>query len=180
MLLLVAGIIVLAVGMTVAPLWGADATMEENGRIPFPEPDTHKGNWVKYHGSFVDLNMNEAGQRGTACYACHERNDCIECHNTRAPQDHTNFWRTRSHGMAAGANRERCLKCHRQDYCVRCHNETAPRTHIGNWRDRHCGWCHFGSAMAPDNNCNICHRVALHTSAPHGVTPGLNCITCHS
>ena len=43
-----------------------------DGPVAFPMPSTHKGNWIKYHGTYVPLNMNEAGQRGTACYVCHE------------------------------------------------------------------------------------------------------------
>jgi len=149
------------------------------GRIPFPMPDTHKGDWIRFHGSFVELNRNEAGQQGTACYVCHDRNDCIECHSSRPPRDHTNIWRMRSHGLEAAGNRERCLRCHRQDYCVRCHNETAPRTHTGNWARRHCTRCHFGGGLVPADNCVVCHRTAPHTSAPHGVGAGVDCSVCH-
>jgi hypothetical protein len=158
---------------------GTPDVTAEKGRIPFPMPDTHKGDWIRFHGSFVDLNRNEAGQQGTACYVCHDRNDCVECHSTRPPRDHTNIWRMRGHGLEAAGNRERCLRCHRQDYCVRCHNETAPRTHKGNWRQRHCTWCHFGSGIAPADNCIVCHRIAPHTSAPHNVGPGIDCSRCH-
>lgn len=167
--------------MTVRPLPSAaeEAGAWKGGRVPFEKPESHRGDWLRYHGTFVPLNVNEAGQRGGACYACHDRNDCIECHSTRPPRDHTNFWRTRGHGLEAASNRERCLQCHRQDYCVRCHNETAPRTHVGNWLSRHCSWCHFGPGLAPADNCVVCHRVAPHTSAPHPVNPGVDCLTCH-
>lgn len=171
--------VLLVVAMALHAGWGAEAAARETGRIPFPKPDTHRGNWLQYHGTFVPLNVNEAGQRGTGCLACHDRNDCVECHNTRPPRDHTNFWRTRSHGLAAGADRARCRQCHRQDYCVRCHNETAPRTHTGSWLSRHCSWCHFGTGLIPADNCVVCHRVAPHTSAPHGVNPASDCSLCH-
>lgn len=154
-------------------------SITERGRIPFPAPDTHKGDWIRFHGSFVDLNRNEVGQHGTACYVCHDRNDCIECHSSSPPRDHTNFWRMRGHGLEAAGNRERCLRCHRQDYCVRCHNETAPRTHTGNWEQRHCTWCHFDGGLIPADNCVVCHRTAPHTSAPHIVRGSLECRRCH-
>lgn len=147
-------------------------------KIPFPRPQSHAGNWLQYHGASADLYFNEAGGRGKACYTCHEKNDCIDCHNTMMPRDHTNTWRTLSHGFQAEGNRERCLMCHRQDYCVRCHNETAPRTHVGNWVQRHCTWCHFDGGVAPADNCVVCHRVAPHTSAPHPVNGNLDCMSC--
>ena len=146
-------------------------------KIPFPRPESHKANWLQYHGASADLYFNEAGGRGKACYVCHEKSDCIDCHNTMMPRDHSNTWRTLSHGFQAAGNRERCSMCHRQDYCVRCHNETAPRTHVGNWATRHCTWCHYSGSLAPADNCVVCHRVARHTSAPvgHNVSPSLDC-----
>jgi len=149
------------------------------GKVPFPRPDSHRGNWIEFHGASANLNLNESGQNGKSCLTCHEKNDCITCHNTRMPRDHTNTWRTLSHGFMAEGNRERCMTCHRQDFCVRCHNETPPRTHRGNWRRTHCTWCHYGTGFAPADNCVVCHKVALHTSAPHPVSPSLNCPLCH-
>jgi len=137
-----------------------------SGKIPFPRPATHKGNWIEFHGASASLDMNESGQNGKTCLTCHEKNDCISCHNTRMPRDHTNTWRTLSHGMMAEGNRERCLMCHRQDYCIRCHNETAPRTHVGNWRQRHCTWCHYAAYPVPADGCGVCHRQAVHASGP--------------
>jgi hypothetical protein len=177
--LMSSGVIVSAGDPGYTPAVPSSASGTAQGRIPFPAPDSHKGNWIEYHGASADLNINEAGQSGKACLTCHERNDCITCHNTRMPRDHTNTWRTRSHGFMAEGNRERCLTCHKQDFCVRCHNETAPRTHVGNWVKRHCTWCHYGSGFAPADSCVVCHKVARHTSAPHAVTPTLNCGLCH-
>lgn len=162
-----------------APAVQSGTTGTVPGKIPFPRPGSHKGNWIEFHGASANLNINEAGQGGKSCLTCHEKNDCITCHNTRAPRDHTNTWRTLSHGFMAEGNRERCLTCHRQDFCVRCHNETAPRTHRGNWAKRHCTWCHYSGSFAPADNCIVCHKVALHASAPHAVSPTLNCSLCH-
>jgi hypothetical protein len=166
--------------MGYAPSVQSGAAGTVKGKIPFPRPDSHRGNWMEYHGASANLNINEAGQNGNSCFICHERNDCITCHNTRMPRDHTNTWRTLSHGFMAEGNRERCMTCHRQDYCVRCHNETAPRTHTGNWTKQHCMWCHYGFGFAPADNCVVCHKVALHSSAPHVVNPASNCWLCHT
>jgi hypothetical protein len=161
---------------TTSSLTTATSTTAPAGRKPFPKPQSHTGNWIEYHGRSADVNWRDARN---ACLVCHERTDCISCHNVQMPRDHNNTWRTRSHGFMAEGNRDRCLTCHRQDFCVRCHNETAPRSHRGNWVVQHCTWCHYSSGFAPADNCVVCHRKALHTSAPHNVTPQLNCALCH-
>jgi hypothetical protein len=148
-------------------------------KIPFPRPESHKGNWIEYHGRSVEPVVNSAGAVSNNCVTCHEQTDCISCHNTRMPRDHTNTWRTLSHGFMAEGNRERCLICHKQDFCIRCHSETAPRSHVGNWTVLHCTWCHFGSGLVPADNCVVCHKQAPHTSAPHPVSPTMNCGLCH-
>jgi hypothetical protein len=149
-------------------------------RIPFPRPASHKGRWIEYHGKAVGAAGNSPGSPGTACLTCHDRTDCIACHSTTMPRDHTNYWRTRGHGLMAAGNRERCLICHRQDYCIRCHNETAPRTHVGSWARRHCNQCHYSGSFAPSGNCVVCHKAARHLSAPHPVNPSMNCALCHT
>ena len=148
-------------------------------KIPFPKPQSHTGAWLEYHGRAVEPTLNPDGVSGSNCLTCHERTDCISCHNTQMPRDHSNTWRTLSHGFMAEGNRDRCKNCHRQDFCVRCHNETAPRSHVGSWRTRHCTWCHFSSGFTPADTCAVCHRKAPHTSAPHAVTPTMDCTLCH-
>ena len=152
--------------MAGAMLWFGlpSPAQDKAGKIPFPIPNSHKAGWTEYHGATVDLNAGMAGWTGTVCLTCHERSDCSSCHNTRPPRDHTNFWRTRGHGLMASGDRDRCITCHKQDYCVRCHNETAPRTHVGNWRQRHCTSCHYASFPVPADGCGVCHRRAVHTS----------------
>lgn len=138
----------------VAAAWSAD-------KIPFPRPASHRGDWARNHGIHAQADNNEAGQTGGACLTCHQRNDCIACHSQTMPKDHTNFWRTRAHGITASVNRERCLYCHRQDYCIRCHNETAPRSHTAAWRTTHCSsGCHFGPI--PTGSCGVCHKRSPH------------------
>ena len=40
-------------------------------KVPFPRPDSHKGNWAQSHGMSAYMNINEAGQTGNACLTCH-------------------------------------------------------------------------------------------------------------
>jgi hypothetical protein len=155
-----------------------EAPNPKGGKFPFPRPRSHSAAWLEFHGSAVEPAATDPGNT-VNCLVCHEKTDCVSCHSVRAPRDHTNTWRTLSHGFMAEGNRERCLTCHRQDFCVRCHNETAPRSHTGNWSGRHCTWCHFGSGLAPADACGICHRIAPHSSAPHMVNPQTNCVLCH-
>ena len=162
--------------VTSSSLTSAPSVTPAPGRKPFPRPQSHAGNWMEYHGRSADVNMTDSRN---SCLVCHEKTDCISCHNVQMPRDHNNTWRTRTHGFMAEGNRDRCFICHRQDYCVRCHNETAPRTHTGNWVVLHCTWCHYDSGLAPAENCVVCHRRALHSSAPHAINSQLNCSLCH-
>lgn len=179
-----AGLVLVSLALLLVPgvmsglLWGDEGAPPV--KVPFPKPETHKGDWIRYHGTTVDMNVNKAGQGGRGCYACHDNNDCTECHSLQPPRDHTGFWRTTGHGLSAAASRERCAECHRQDYCVRCHNETTPRSHKGKWKDGgHCTWCHYGSGLAPADTCGICHRQAGHPSAPHAINTSVDCAGCH-
>jgi hypothetical protein len=127
-------------------------------KMPFPRPASHEGNWIEYHGAQAALNISGGAE---SCLTCHGRNDCISCHNTRPPRDHTHTWRTLSHGFMAEGNRERCFTCHKQDFCVRCHNETTPRSHRGDWLARHCTECHFSGSL-PGDGCGVCHKKPPH------------------
>ena len=146
-------------------------------------PDSHKAGWLAQHG--VESLFIKEGRHGKDCSTCHAENDCTECHTRQAPKGHTNFWRQHGHGIEAGMDRERCLTCHQQDACVRCHDETAPRNHRGTWGSRHCLSCHADGGFTPDdNNCAVCHRQAIHDSAPtkpanpvHALAD--DCVTCH-
>lgn len=150
----VLGSIALTAAFIALTAWSAD-------RIPFPKPDSHRGDWARNHGLHAQVDINEAGQTGGTCVTCHEKNDCVSCHAQTMPRDHTGLWRTRGHGLTASVNRERCLYCHRQDYCVRCHNETAPRSHTAGWVTRHCQWCHL-EGTRPGGGCGVCHKRSPH------------------
>jgi len=149
------------------------------GKIPFPKPNSHRGNWIYYHGFTVGLDWNKTGFPKSTCLTCHEQSDCVTCHKTRKPVDHSNTWRTLGHGFMAEGNRDRCLSCHREDYCVRCHNETEPRSHRGNWETDHCSSCHYNGTFIPENECAVCHKKVDHSWAPHPINQLLDCSLCH-
>ena len=173
-------------------LLAGTATGQDRGdgvkKIPRPRPQSHRADWIRNHGADVNL---DPGGRGApqSCSLCHEKADCISCHNTQLPKDHTNTWRIRTHGFQAEANRDRCATCHKEDYCIRCHNETTPRSHSGRWNagglvntpdsPTHCKWCHFSSRITPAEGCGVCHKRAPHTSAPHTVNGAIDCNNCH-
>ncbi len=151
------------------------------GKIPFPKPNSHRGNWISYHGFTVGLDWNKTGSAKSTCLTCHEQSDCVTCHNTRPPADHSGTWRTLSHGFMAEGNRDRCLSCHREDYCIRCHSETEPRSHRGNWKTDHCSGCHFEGTLTPQAGCAVCHKKADHILwAPHPINGPLDCSLCHT
>ena len=123
-------------------------------------PPSHRAGWKQFHGPSVALVEKEV--HGQDCATCHNQTDCKSCHNTEPPRDHTNFWRTRGHGLMAAGFTDRCENCHKQDFCTSCHNETAPRTHVGNWSATHCTSCHLGSGGTPTTNCKVCHIRVVH------------------
>lgn len=149
------------------------------GKIPFPKPNSHRGDWIDYHGFSAGLDWNKTGSAKSTCLTCHEQSDCVTCHNTRPPADHSSTWRTLSHGFMAEGNRERCLSCHREDYCVRCHSETEPRSHRGNWETDHCSNCHYKENFTPESECSVCHKKVDHSWAPHPINGPLDCSLCH-
>jgi len=154
-------------------------TTGEPVKIRFQRPDSHKADWLGYHGDFTELSWDNLDHKGITCYICHEKRECLQCHNTILPQNHNSSWRTLGHGFAAAGDRESCLSCHRQDYCIRCHNETAPRSHKANWIGNHCSQCHYELTTSFDIGCITCHKKILHRSAPHALNTQSECLDCH-
>ncbi len=144
-------------------------------------PDDHRADWKRLHGRNV---VAAGGADEARCSICHTRQlDCIRCHEESAPDDHTNFWRERGHGIAVRGDRGRCATCHQPDACDRCHRETAPRSHTSSWGspiDRHCVTCHL---PVSGENCVVCHAGApshaLAAPQPPDHAPGMNCRQCH-
>lgn len=154
-------------------------------RLDIPPP-SHEANWKRFHG--VNSRQLIAGMGETTCAQCHQEDTCIRCHQVEQPSSHTNFWRTRGHGLSAGIDRSSCLACHQPDYCDRCHRSTQPRSHRGAFGppgNRHCASCHL---PAQGLSCGVCHsNFPAHSPGPG--TPGnvqhmtanspFDCLLCH-
>lgn len=117
------------------------------------KPQYHYQNWLARHGNYVDISEKVPDE----CAICHKRSGCTDCHRSRKPTNHNNFWRQRAHGLVAGYNRERCTICHTSDYCIRCHSNTTPQNHDNSWLARHCMTCH---EPLSSTNCSVCHKTA--------------------
>ena len=125
-------------------------------------PTSHKIAWPVKHGGAAQL--VEKGEHGKDCTLCHGEAACRACHTQTRPKSHTGLWRVRTHGTAAGWDRDRCKTCHETGTCVRCHQQTAPMSHTGAWKqvhgltagskdNEHCRACH------QTGFCNTCHRL---------------------
>lgn len=148
-------------------------------------PPNHDLNWKQNHGPALRAHDDERYEN--RCWLCHTDQQCSSCHQDEAPRSHTNFWRLRQHGTAAGVDRTACATCHRDDFCDRCHRETEPSTHVGSWGEpgnRHCNGCHI--PQTGGTNCSVCHDTIAHPSAPprpsdaqHAGASASQCRTCH-
>ena len=144
------------------------------------QPPNHTGAWMRIHGSEV-----QGGSDGVSndCSLCHTEASCNACHQAVAPANHNNLWRLKTHGVAAGMDRQNCQVCHRTDFCERCHEDTPPLSHKGGWGsplDKHCLACHFPLSS---DSCSVCHRGTpshkLAAPLPADHNPGMNCVQCH-
>ena len=150
------------------------------------KPSSHTASWERTHG----LEARGAGRivHGSTCDRCHGDDACARCHRERAPHDHNETWRVRTHGLVAEIDRDRCAACHTEDMCVRCHlsGDVLPRSHRrGSWgapRAMHCLSCHDSPELS---SCSACHASApSHLLAPMppprpGHFPGSDCRSCH-
>ena len=143
-------------------------------------PRGHDALWVRNHGGIV-----RAGHQDTAsdCSLCHTESSCTQCHLSVMPQNHTDYWRRRAHGISASLDRTSCTTCHRDDSCVRCHSESRPQSHVGNFggvTSRHCTGCHF---PLEGESCSTCHKATpshdLATPKPPDHLPSMDCRMCH-
>jgi hypothetical protein len=141
-------------------------------------PESHGLAWMRTHGQAVRSDRRTRSD----CSLCHAEASCSSCHQEVPPQNHTNFWRQRGHGVAAAMDRDNCKACHQADYCERCHREVEPRSHMGTFASTmqtHCLSCH---APLSGESCGVCHRgTPSHFLAtlPPSHNPGMNCRQCH-
>jgi len=147
------------------------------------KPDNHAQLWTTKHGACAREGAGVATSNN--CSLCHQPQACTICHQTVPPQDHTEFWRLRSHGISVGLDRSRCQTCHATDFCVACHKVAAPVSHRAGWiapQEGHCRSCHL--PLQTSGSCAVCHRETPgHASAPPKPawhTPAMICSTCHA
>lgn len=143
-------------------------------------PNSHLFQWKLLHGQAVRAH-------GTAtvdnCSLCHTESSCRDCHQVELPENHTNYFRRRGHGIVARMDRQNCAACHRSDSCDTCHQHTRPITHRGSFGgtvSTHCLSCHF---PVRSSSCGTCHREtpshAMATPLPPGHSTAMNCRLCH-
>lgn len=143
-------------------------------------PPSHLADWKRLHGRAVRACTGATRDR---CELCHKESNCEACHMAETPENHTNYFRRRSHGIIASMDRQTCAACHTPDSCDRCHRETEPQSHGGGWgapTDRHCISCHEPLRY---ESCFVCHKdTASHAQAtplPADHNVGMNCRMCH-
>jgi len=147
---------------------------------PEGAPSSHGANWTRTHGKVFRSGSKETANR---CDLCHQESSCSSCHFDTPPENHTNYWRRRGHGITARMDRDSCAACHRSDSCERCHSENTPVSHNGSWggvKNRHCLSCHLNTQ---EGGCFVCHQgTPSHSQAtplPPDHTPGMFCLQCH-
>jgi predicted CXXCH cytochrome family protein len=111
-----------------------------------------------------------------------------------APADHTEMFRTETHGRRSRAPDAKCYACHFTQECQSCHQGTRPADHtlrfdraahgrLANQRSERCAACHHADF------CAACHEVpppghtlAFRKSGAHAAQArgGVrSCMTCH-
>lgn len=143
-------------------------------------PTNHASLWEQAHG---DVYRNPTDALTDRCSMCHTESTCVSCHLDQKPASHTNFWRLKSHGFEAVADRASCQVCHRDDSCARCHDSTRPLNHkgmFGQARNTHCFSCHL---PLRNESCYVCHKATPShdqaTPLPADHSPAFNCRQCH-
>lgn len=143
-------------------------------------PRSHDGNWMRAHGSTVCARDDATASQ---CSLCHSDSSCVSCHREMPPQNHTNHWRLRGHGVTASIDRASCATCHTEDSCASCHASSPPQSHSGAWGspvNNHCIGCHF---PVQNEGCVVCHlgtpSHALAPPKPPDHNAAMNCRMCH-
>ncbi len=138
------------------------------------------------HGpGFATDHREEARQIGATCEACHDRSECIGCHQGEVkPMDFHPGGYVRTHAVDARRGTPDCSACHRaQSFCVGCHQRTGVAEgastgfdqddpdhafHPGGWVSTTGGGnLHAREARRNLTACASCHREE-------------DCQTCHS
>jgi c(7)-type cytochrome triheme protein len=133
----------------------------------------------------------QARAPGAACNACHDRSECVECHQgTIKPMDFHRGNYLLTHAVEARRGTPDCSACHRyQTFCVGCHERSGLGTrgdtqfnpdradlrfHPAGWSSKGAGPnLHAQEARRNITSCASCHReddcIACHSAEPGGV-----------
>jgi hypothetical protein len=139
------------------------------------------------HGPrFANDHRQEAMQQGATCTACHDRSECVACHQgvVKPLEFHRgNYLAT--HAVEAKRGTPDCSACHRaQSFCVGCHERSGIGNrintdfdsadpvrafHPAGWSSRGGGGANLHAREARRNlaSCASCHRED-------------DCLACHS
>ncbi|MEP6863370.1 MAG: cytochrome c3 family protein [Deltaproteobacteria bacterium] len=163
-----------------AKLGGLVETQFEHGRL-VPGRD---GLGDQHGPGFTNNHTQEARQAGNTCNACHDKSECVECHQgVVKPADFHPGNYLALHVIDAKRGKD-CSACHRSEsFCVACHersgvgtraaskfNEIDPSTrfHPIGWASPNAGPnLHAQEARRNITTCASCHREE-------------DCLTCHS
>jgi len=143
------------------------------------------------HGpDFKNHHTQEARQRDATCGACHDRSECVACHQgvVKPMEFHPGDY-VRTHAVEAKRGKPDCSACHRaQSFCVGCHErsglgtrgETEFRAGDPSRAFHPAGWAtegvgpnrHALEARRNIASCASCHRedecLACHSAQPGG------------
>jgi Cytochrome c7 and related cytochrome c len=144
------------------------------------------------HGpGFAQDHKREARQIGATCTACHDRSECVACHQgVVKPMDFHPGDYVHTHAIDARRGRPDCSACHRaESFCVACHERAGLGTRADSQFDPRdpsklfhpAGWAspgigpnlHAREARRNVTACASCHReedcLACHSAEPGGV-----------
>jgi len=62
-----------------------------------------------------------ARKQPSTCSRCHTPDECLACHQSLKPKDHTEEFALEHKGAAKG-HVLACVLCHQRDYCSACHD----------------------------------------------------------
>lgn len=139
------------------------------------------------HGpGFTNAHRQEAMQQGATCTACHDRSECVACHQgVVKPLDFHRGNYLATHAVEARRGTPDCSACHRaQTFCVGCHERSGIGTrgnpgfesvdpdrvfHRAGWASSIAGGENRHAREARRNlaSCASCHREE-------------DCLACHS
>jgi hypothetical protein len=146
----------------------------------------HRDGLGDAHGpGFARDHKQEARQVGASCTACHNRSECLDCHQgVVKPMDFHQGNYLLVHAVEAKRGRPDCSACHRYEtFCVSCHEREGLGTRAASPFDagdplkrfHPIGWSsqgpgpnlHAQAARRNITSCTSCHREE-------------DCLQCHS